>query len=169
MNPENGRPVAVNSTFESVLGPLYKFVEWEFADAASASDVNPNSGDDPNNETNRSRFRDAIDSVRRWTAEAAAAGGGEDAGGEDRELVATAASSSTAKIRNVEMLALGTNDAGLPIRRHFDWTIGSVAIAPSSSSSSSSSPSYDDGDSGLPSSVVVMYGDVVNEVESSDR
>ena len=66
------------------------------------------------------------------------------------------------------MLALGTNDAGLPIRRHFDWTIGSVAIAPSSSSSSSSSKD-DDRNSGLPSSVVVMYGDVVNEAESSDR
>ncbi|KAL3816149.1 hypothetical protein ACHAXA_001636 [Cyclostephanos tholiformis] len=62
------------------------------------------------------------------------------------------------------MLALGTNDAGLPVRRHFDWTIGSVATR------SLESDDDDDGDSGgLPSSVVIMYGDVVNEAESSDR
>ena len=164
--------VAINSTFESVFGPLYKFAEWEFADAACADDVNnPNSGDDVDDassaETNRSRFRNAINSVRgraRTTGRDATAGEEED----HRELVATsAASSSTAKIRNVEMLALGTNDAGLPVRRHFDWTIGSVAISPSSSSSSSSKD--DDCNSGLPSSVVIMYGDVVNEAESSDR
>ena len=184
MDPENGRPVAANSTFESILGPLYKFREWDFADAASA-DVNPNSGENNDASTNgvgggdanRSRFRDAIDSVRRKAAASSSSSALAGVGGEgdvDDETWTTgmggapapAAAPATARIRNVEMLALGTNDAGMPVRRHFDWTIGSVAIAPSPSSSSSSS---DEGDSGLPPSVVVMYGDVVNEAESSDR
>jgi hypothetical protein len=69
---------------------------------------------------------------------------------------------ATAKIRNVEMLALGTNDAGLPVRRHFDWTIGSVLTR-------SSDGDDDDGAGELPPSVVIMYGDFVNEAESSDR
>jgi hypothetical protein len=158
LNPENGHPVAANSNFESIFGPLYKFREWDFADAASA-DVNPiKKSNDADAETNRSRFRAAIDSVRRWTVASLIASSSTTDAEED------APGNATAKIRNVEMLALGTNDAGLPVRRHFDWTIGSVMTR------SLESDDDDDGDSGgLPSSVVIMYGDVVNEAESSDR
>lgn len=54
----------------------------------------------------------------------------------------------TTKIRNVEMLTLGANDAGLPIRRYFDWNIGSLTGE---------------------EKVVILYGDAVNEAETSDR
>ena len=63
LDPLTGCPIAVNSTFESILGPLWKFKEWDFADAAS-EDINPNAGDEEKGkETNRSRFRDAIGKV----------------------------------------------------------------------------------------------------------
>jgi hypothetical protein len=72
LNPENRHFVARNSAFELMLSLLYKFREWDFANAASA-DVNPNlsTGEE---DANRPRFRDAIDSFRRgaWTR-----GGGE--------------------------------------------------------------------------------------------
>lgn len=146
LDPQNGHAIASNSTFESIFGPLFKFKEWDFADAAS-EDYHPSAnsgaptaegGDEAaRKETNRSRFRDAIEGVRRSLrcGDASGEGGG---------------SRSSAKIRNVEMLTLGTNDAGLPVRVHFDWNIGSVKL---------------DDDS----SAVIMYGDMVNEAESSDR
>lgn len=73
------------------------------------------------------------------------------------ELVTAA----TVKIRNVEMLTLGTNDAGLPIRKYFDWTIGSIVV---------NADDQDMGHTEMPlTSAVIMYGDMINEVESSDR
>ena len=138
LNPQNGQAIAINSAFESVFGPLYKFKAWEFYNAATDEDVNPSAentqgGDNASKETNRSKFRDAIDKVR-------------------ASLVPSAAveAASTAKIRNVEMLTLGTNEGGLPVRHHFDWTIGSVKL--------------ENGDD-----VVMLYGDMVNELESKDR
>jgi hypothetical protein len=137
LDPQTGRAIAVNSTFESILGPLYKFKEWEFANAAS-EDVNPNAAVVEGGETNRSRFREAIDKVRTSLC--------------DDVDAATEKSKSTAKVRDVEMLTLGTNDAGLPIRKYFDWTIGSVQL-----------------DEDAPSSAVMLYGDMINEAESSNR
>ena len=130
LNPENGHPIAINSTFESVIGPLFKFREWEFADAAAA-DVNPNAASAGDADANRTRFKDAINSIR------------------TRMVSSSGNETMTTKIRNVEMLTLGANDAGLPIRRYFDWNIGSLTEGEQK--------------------VVIMYGDVVNEAESSDR
>ena len=154
LNPVDGQPIAVNSTFESVLGPFYKFKEWEFADAAS-EDVNP-LATTPNStgvkETNRSKFRDAINKVRIFLATASPA--------IKMEMNDTGRSGMNVKIRNVEMLTLGTNDAGLPVRKYFDWTIGTMQLDNSI---------IDAEETALMSSVVVMYGDMVNEAESSDR
>jgi len=162
LNPQTGQPIAVNATFESILGPLYKFKEWEFANAASEDDVNPQAGDeggdegsddggddtkegDSSTKKNRSKFREAIGKVRTSLESTAMR--------EDNN------ETLTGKIRNVEMLTLGSNNAGLPIKKYFDWTIGSVQL--------------DDGDDGgdddTPASAVILYGDMVNEVESSDR
>jgi hypothetical protein len=146
LDPRSGRPIAVNSTFESILGPLYKFKEWDFSNAAS-EDVNPNSDADGGAETNRSRFRDAISRVRASLCE-------------DVDVYTKSAMEgkldSTAKVRNVEMLTLGTNDAGLPIRRYFDWTIGSVQ--------------NEEGVNGdEPASAVILYGDMLKDDESSNR
>lgn len=155
LNPETGQPIAVNSTFESILGPFYKFKEWEFADAA-AEDFHP--VDEPTTsskkETNRSKFREAINRVRLHLSSSnpllkidEVNNGGN-----------MADSAATVKIRNVEMLTLGTNDAGLPIRKYFDWTIGSMNV------------DEDGAGSEMPlASAVIMYGDMVNEAESSDR
>jgi hypothetical protein len=63
---------------------------------------------------------------------------------------------SRAKVRNVEMLTLGTNEAGLPVRRYFDWTIGCVQNDEGVS---------DDG----AGSAVILYGDMLNDDESSNR
>ena len=57
----------------------------------------------------------------------------------------------TTTIRNIEMLTLGTNEAGLPIRKYFDWTIGSVK----------------EEEGGV--DAVILYGNLVNEVEESNR
>lgn len=65
-------------------------------------------------------------------------------------------SASSAKIRNVEMLTLGTNDAGLPVRRYFDWTIGCVQ---------NEEGVIGDGSG----SAVILYGDMLNDDESSNR
>jgi hypothetical protein len=147
LDPHTGRPIAVNSTFEKIIGPLWKFKEWDFAEAASEDiDPNPNAAD-KSKETNRSRFRDAIGKVRASLCE-------------DVETYINASMASkcetSAKVRNVEMLTLGTNDAGLPIRKYFDWTIGCVQ--------------NEEGVNGEePASAVVMYGDMLNDDESSNR
>ena len=149
----NGQPIAVNSTFESILGPFYKFKEWEFADAA-CEDVNPLAtfADTTDvKETNRTRFRDAINKVRIFLTTASPA--------VKMELKSSGKTGMTVKSRNVEMLTLGTNDAGLPIRKYFDWTIGTMQL----------DNSVIDVDETAMSSVVVLYGDMVNEAESSDR
>ena len=161
LNPVDGQPIAVNSTFESILGPFYKFKEWEFADAAS-EDVHPVSADgnsDDEKETNRSRFREAINKVRLHLSNSPSVVEGVDDGSNGSSNKATAAS-ATVKIRNVEMLTLGTNDAGLPVRKYFDWTIGTMQLDNSI---------IDAEETALMSSVVVMYGDMVNEAESTDR
>ena len=160
LNPVDGQPIAVNSTFESILGPFYKFKEWEFADAAS-EDVHPVSADgnsDDEKETNRSRFREAINKVRLHLSNSPSVVEGVDDGSNGSSNKATAAS-ATVKIRNVEMLTLGTNNAGLPVRKYFDWTIGSI------------NANVDDNiDPEMQlTSAVIMYGDMVNEEESSDR
>ncbi|KAL3787619.1 hypothetical protein ACHAWO_000739 [Cyclotella atomus] len=147
LDPLTGRPIAVNSTFESILGPLWKFKEWDFADAAS-EDINPITGDEEKGkETNRSRFRDAIGKVRAYLC------------GDVTQYLENAMAGkvdSRAKVRNVEMLTLGTNEAGLPVRRYFDWTIGCVQNDEGVS---------DDG----AGSAVILYGDMLNDDESSNR
>ena len=153
LDPENGRPIAVNSTFESILGPFYKFSDWEFADAAS-EDVNPlaePTEGSSDKETNRSRFRDAINKVRTHLSN-------------DPLLVEEVTNRSekavaAVKVRNIEMLTLGTNEAGLPVRKYFDWTIGTIQL----------DDSVVDVCETKPSSAVILWGDLVNEEESTDR
>ena len=141
------------STLETTQGPLYKFTEWEFANAATQDDDNPDAAPTTtgegggNRESNRSAFREAIDKVRTSLRDDEAAAIDGDAGKKKE-------TTTTNKIRNIEMLTLGTNDAGLPVRKYFDWTIGSVRL---------------DGDGDDGGSAVLLYGDVVNEEESSDR
>ena len=172
LNPVNGQPIAVNSTFESILGPFFKFKEWEFADAAS-EDVIPvvaesirDSDDDyaGRKETNRSRFRDAIDKVRLHLSNSPAVVEGVARHNVHEATAADAATAATVKIRNVEMLTLGTNSAGLPIRKYFDWTIGSV----NANVDDDTDIGDDDNEMSL-TSAVIMYGDMVNETESVDR
>ena len=114
---------------------MFKFREWEFADAAAA-DINPNAASGA--DANRTRFKDAINSIRSSLLGNVPSS---ESGNEKMMM--------TTKIRNVEMLTLGANDAGLPIRRYFDWNIGSLTEGEQK--------------------VVIMYGDAVNEAESSDR
>jgi hypothetical protein len=114
---------------------LFKFREWEFADAAAA-DINPNAASGA--DANCTRFKDAINSIRTSLMMNVPSS---ESGNEKMMM--------TTKIRNVEMLTLGANDAGLPIRRYFDWNIGSLTEGEQK--------------------VVIMYGDAVNEAESSDR
>ncbi|KAL7534381.1 hypothetical protein ACHAWF_004817 [Thalassiosira exigua] len=142
LDPRTGRPVAANATFESILGPLFKFKEWEFADAACDDDASGAT----HRKRNRSEFREAIDKVRASLNGAAAPDADAEAGDGER----------SGKLRNVQMLALGTNEAGLPVRRYFDWTIGSVQLDA-------------DGDDDGPDSAVILYGDMINEMESSNR
>ena len=131
LDAATGQPVAINSTFESVMGPLYKFNEWEFANAASDDEELPPTADGRKHiNENRSKFSNAINEVR-------------------DSINNNNSGSSSGRIRNVEMLTLSSDNCGLPVRKFFDWTIGSVQDTTHSA--------------------IILYGDVVNEVESSNR
>mmetsp|Transcript_32431 Transcript_32431/g.47994 ORF Transcript_32431/g.47994 Transcript_32431/m.47994 type:complete len:825 (+) Transcript_32431:312-2786(+) len=161
LNPRTGQPIAVNSTFESIFGPFYKFKEWDFSNAAcedasgnphdeSSSTEDDGDGEEKKRESgNRSKFTEAIGRVRNALCVASADGGGNGASNNNQDDL-------TGRIRNIEMLTLGTNEAGLPIKHYFDWTIGSVNL-------------NGEGGDGMPASAVILYGDMVNEAESSDR
>ena len=162
LNPKTGQPISVNSTFESIFGPIYKFKEWEFANAATGDDISPedpgtkNIDIDESNNINREKFREAIDTVRSSLSPSEdPSTSSEDDNGDNNKK-----KESSTKIRNVEMLTLGTNDAGLPVRKYFDWTIGSVNMQ---------QPINCDDTTSLITSAVILYGDMVNEEESSDR
>ena len=164
-----GHPIAVNSTFESIFGPYYKFCEWEFAYAAcgSSDDGKDNSsnsssgGEKKVNDDNRSKFRTAIDNVRNSLRHITTTDGCNNNDDEDVEMEFSLTHTT---IRNVEMLTLGTNDAGLPIRKYFDWTIGSVRL-----DNDEEGEEEEAGGSRSPSCAVILYGDMVNEIESSNR
>lgn len=85
LNHDSGFPLKVNSTFERLMGPLFKFASYAFADSAEKND-------------DRERMRKAISSV--------------------------ISNGDAQRLRNVEMISLSD---GLPIRRHFDWTVGQGA------------------------------------------
>ena len=148
LNPTTGKPISVNSTFEQIFGPLYKFQEWEFCNAACDDDdesmTNPAAatGGDGVELNNRIKFRNAIhlvsNSFNKHT--------NDDGCGES-----STNHSPTSTIRNIEMLTLGTNEAGLPIRKYFDWTIGCVK----------------EEEGGV--DAIILYGSLVNEVEESNR
>ena len=132
LDAATGQPIAINSTFESVMGPLYKFNEWEFANAASDDEELPPTADGRKRKhinENRTKFRSAINEVR-----------------DSINNNNNNSGSSSGRIRNIEMLTLSS---GLPVRKFFDWTIGSVQ--------------------NTTHSAIILYGDVVNEVESSNR
>lgn len=134
LDAATGQPIAINSTFESVMGPLYKFNEWEFANAASDDEELPPTADGRKRKhinENRTKFRSAINEVR------------------DSINNNNNSGSSSGRIRNIEMLTLSSDNSGLPVRKFFDWTIGSVQNSSHST--------------------IILYGDVVNEVESSNR
>lgn len=163
LDATTGKPIGVNSTFESIFGPYYKFCEWEFAYAAcGSSDDGSNSnnssssgGEKKVNDDNRSKFRTAINNVRNSLRHITTSDGSNSNDNDDVEMEFALTHTT---IRNVEMLTLGTNDAGLPIRKYFDWTIGSVRL------------DHEEGEeAGGPSCAVILYGDMVNEVESSNR
>lgn len=170
LNPKTGQPVAVNSTFESIFGPIYKFKEWEFANAATGDDISPEAEEEgtkkididestSNNNINREKFREAIDKVRSSlsSSDPSATISSDNNSGDNKK-------ESSTKIRNVEMLTLGTNDAGLPVRKYFDWTIGSV-----NNMQQPINCDDDDNTTSVITSAVILYGDMVNEEESSDR
>jgi len=146
LDPNTGKPIAVNSTFESIFGPFYKFKEWEFSNAATEDSPPTSKGKDPSTVTedlNRTKFRNAINNVCSSLLKYNDGDGGVVSG----------------NIRNVEMLTLGTNEAGLPIRKYFDWTIGSVKLE----------EEEDKTNIGGCDLAVILYGTLVNEVESTNR
>mmetsp|Transcript_4270 Transcript_4270/g.9202 ORF Transcript_4270/g.9202 Transcript_4270/m.9202 type:complete len:802 (+) Transcript_4270:255-2660(+) len=139
LDPATGKPLAVNSAFESIFGPFYKFKEWEFGDAAT---------EDDDGGSNRTRFRGAIqvvcDSLLKHN-------GDDDVGA---AVLGNTNGNGNGNIRNVEMLTLGTNEAGLPVRKYFDWSIGWVKL---------------DSEEDKMNAAVMLYGTLVNEVESTNR
>ena len=156
LNPTTGKPISVNSTFEQIFGPLYKFQEWEFCNAAcddeEESTTNPaataTAGDDAGSVelNNRTKFRNAIHQVSNSLLKHT-----NDDDGCCGESSSNHTSTSTTTIRNIEMLTLGTNEAGLPIRKYFDWAIGCVK----------------EEEGGV--DAIILYGSLVNEVEESNR
>lgn len=113
------------------------------------------------NNDNRSKFRTAINNVRNSLRHITTTTDGGSNNNKDDDVEMEFALTHTT-IRNVEMLTLGTNDAGLPIRKYFDWTIGSVRL-----DNEEEGGEKEAGNS--PSCAVILYGDMVNEIESSNR
>lgn len=158
LNPTTGKPICVNSTFEQIFGPLYKFQEWEFYNAACDDDdestTNPaataTAGDIAGSVelNNRIKFRNAIHHVSNSLLKHHT---NDDDDGCCGESSSNHTPTSTTTIRNIEMLTLGTNEAGLPIRKYFDWTIGCVK----------------EEEGGV--DAIILYGSLVNEVEESNR
>ncbi len=143
LNPHTGKPLQVNSTFEHIFGPFYKFQEWEFWNAACDDEeemVDSISGV----ESNRTKFRKAIEKVSNSLK--CSHNNGDTSTHHQQQFTTT--------VRNVEMLTLGTNEAGLPVRKYFDWTIGSVR-------------KEDMGEGSV--EAVILYGSLVNEIEESNR
>lgn len=83
-----GKPIGCNDTYETEMGPLYKFANIVFDDGACGS------------EEARRKLGKAMHAVRR---------------GAERKV----------SVKNVEMVTL-EGDAGLPLRRHFDWSVGTT-------------------------------------------
>ena len=155
----------MGGTFENVFGSYYKFKEWEFWNAAcedddrSSSSANADDGNDGGGGglLNRTKFRNAINQVCKSLK-----CNNSDGDNEGSSSSMMMSSSTTTNIRNVEMLTLGTNEAGLPVRRYFDWTIGSVQL-------DNNEDHINMGSGGGPSEAVILYGNLVNEIESTNR
>jgi len=113
------RPVKANQMFEECMGPIFKFANYQFFQAAS--------DDDDGKEQNR--LSEAIQLV---------------ASGEEKRT----------RVRNVEMITLA-GEAGLPIRKRFDWFIGN-----------GSTSSDDDIDC---EETLILLGDPVVEVDIERR
>ena len=84
-----GKAIVVNKVFVELMGPLFKFANYEFAEAASKDE---------------------------GKASLTAAIGAVCSGPSPRE-----------RLRNIEMLTLA-GEAGLPVKTHFDWFIGSSEV-----------------------------------------
>ena len=157
LNPTTGKPISVNSTFEQIFGPLYKFQEWEFYNAACDDEEEEKSTTNPAATAtggsvelnNRIKFRNAIHQVSNSLLKHHTNDDDDGCCGESSSNHTP--TSTTTTIRNIEMLTLGTNEAGLPIRKYFDWTIGCVK----------------EEEGGV--DAIILYGSLVNEVEESNR
>ena len=100
-------------------------------------------------ESNRTKFRKAIEKVSN-SLKCSHNNNGDESTHHHQQ--------STTTVRNVEMLTLGTNEAGLPVRKYFDWTIGSVRKEDNAAA-----------EEGEGVEAVILYGSLVNEIEESNR
>ena len=113
LDAATGKPIGVNSTFESIFGPYYKFCEWEFAYAACGSSDEDgtiisgtggsSSGGEKkvNDNDNRSKFRTAINNVRNSLRHITINTDGNNSKDDDVEMEFALTHTT---IRNVEML-----------------------------------------------------------------
>lgn len=99
---ERGHATQANAAFEAFMGPLFKFTEFEFCHAA----VEDGDGG--------ARLKTAVANAREAYASLLTA----------KKSGAELPSPAPLKLRNVEMLSLA---AGLPIKKHFDWTVSTGA------------------------------------------
>jgi hypothetical protein len=123
LDPTTGKAIQTNETFTQRLGPLYKFQEYAFWDAATTTGES------------RDTLRKAIQQVMMSMTS-------EDhddnnmkyhtVDEEEDSTNNTNHSSSSSRqnvdslcVHAVEMLTL-CGDAGMPMKRHFDWTIGTT-------------------------------------------
>jgi PAS domain S-box-containing protein len=98
---EKGRAVQINETCQAHFGPLFKYSAATFSSLATDS------------AEHRAKLEGAMKQARLSTAEAS--------NGAPNGPQSQPKSHTSCKARNIEMLTLSE---GLPIKKHFDWTIG---------------------------------------------
>jgi len=99
-----GHATHISGAFEKLMGPLYKFQEFQFCDAATEK----NDG--------KEKMRDLIAGIQS-TADAASYTI------EEKENE-TFSDPNKHRVRNIEMLTLAAETSGIPMKRHFNWTVG---------------------------------------------
>lgn len=105
LDPTTGKAIQTNETFTQRLGPLYKYQEYAFWDAATAGE-------------SRDTLRKAIQRVMMSMND-------KDKDDKNNGETTTTSSVDSLCIHAVEMLTL-CGDAGMPMKRFFDWTIGTT-------------------------------------------
>jgi hypothetical protein len=149
LDPTTGKAIQTNDSFTQRLGPLYKFQEYAFWDAATAGE---------SRDTLRKGIQQVMMSLRREDGNNKQQQDKQGRDGEEEEEVTVAIDSLC--VHAVEMLTLG-GDAGMPRKRYFDWTIGTTTTTTTPQGDSNpDDDDDDDDDDSKQQQAILLFGTV---------